>query len=113
MNLYKSKYGAEPDSMAVLAYDAMKLLADAIKRAGGAADSQKLRDAIAGTKDFAGVTGKITINEKRDAVKLAVVLELDPAKNGYAYKDTIYPEGMTAETKISETQAERADVNPK
>ena len=92
---YKAKYGAEPDSMAVLAYDAVKFLADSIRRAGGA-DSQKLREAIAQTKDFQGVTGKITINDKRDAVKLAVVLELDPAKNAYTYRETIYPDGMSA-----------------
>ncbi|MBX7172027.1 MAG: ABC transporter substrate-binding protein [Pyrinomonadaceae bacterium] len=87
---YKEKYGVQPDSMAVLAYDAVKLLADAVKRAGGA-NSEKLRDAIAQTKDFAAVTGKISINEKRDAVKLAVVLELDPSKSAYLYKETIYP----------------------
>jgi branched-chain amino acid transport system substrate-binding protein len=91
---FKAKYGSEPDSMAVLAYDAAKILADAIKRAGGT-DGEKLRDTIANTRDYPGVTGKITINEKRDAVKLAVVLELDPAKNGYTYRDTIYPEGMS------------------
>lgn len=93
VKMYKSKYGTEPDSMAVLAYDATKFLADAIKRAGGT-DSEKLRDAIAQTKDFPGVTGKISINEKRDAVKLAVVLELDPANGAYTYRETIYPEGM-------------------
>ncbi len=90
---YKERYGVQPDSMAVLAYDAVKLLADAVKRAGGA-DSDKLRDAIAQTKDFPAVTGKISINEKRDAVKLAVVLELDPSKSAYVYKETIYPDGM-------------------
>jgi branched-chain amino acid transport system substrate-binding protein len=98
VKLYKSKYGAEPDSMAVLAYDAAKLLADAFKRAGSN-EGAKLRDAIAATKDFAGVTGKITINEKRDAVKVAVVLELDPSKSAYTYKDTIYPEGITPNAK--------------
>jgi branched-chain amino acid transport system substrate-binding protein len=91
---YGAKYGGEPDSMAVLAYDAAKLLVDAMKRAGGSSGAA-LRDAIASTKDFPGVTGHITLNEKRDAVKLAVVLELDPSKNGYKYKDTIYPEGMS------------------
>lgn len=89
---YKDKYGVQPDSMAVLAFDAIKLLADAIKRAGGA-DSEKLREAIAQTKDFPAVTGKISINERRDAVKLAVVLELDPAKGAYVYKETINPSG--------------------
>jgi branched-chain amino acid transport system substrate-binding protein len=89
---YQARFGTPPDSMAVLAYDAVKLLADAIRRAGGT-ESEKLRDAIAQTKDFPAVTGKISINEKRDAVKLAVVLELDPAKGAYTFKETIYPEG--------------------
>jgi branched-chain amino acid transport system substrate-binding protein len=93
---YQAKFGAAPDSMAVLAFDAVKVLADAIKRAGGT-DSEKLREAIAQTKDFPAVTGKISINEKRDAVKLAVVLELDPSKGAYTYKETIYPDGMKAE----------------
>ncbi|MDQ3180206.1 MAG: ABC transporter substrate-binding protein, partial [Acidobacteriota bacterium] len=108
---YKAKYGSEPDSMSVLAYDALKLLADAIKRAGGT-DGAKLRDAIAQTKDFLGVTGKITINENRDAVKLAVVLELDPSKNGYTYKDTVYPESMTPTNASSNTTTQtNADSN--
>jgi branched-chain amino acid transport system substrate-binding protein len=75
-----------------LAYDAAKVLADAIKRAGGT-DSAKLKDAINSTKDFAGVTGKITIDSTRNAVKPAVVLELDPAASKLKYKETIAPEG--------------------
>src|ERR1700737_355221 len=58
---YKKKYNAAPDAFAALGYDAFKLLVDAIKRAGGT-DPEKLRDAIANTKDFPGVSGKITIN---------------------------------------------------
>lgn len=92
---YQAKFGVKPDSLAALAYDSAKVLADAIKRADSA-DPRKLRDAIAQTKDFDGVTGKITINADRNAVKPAVVLELDPSKNGFIYKETIYPEGMTA-----------------
>jgi branched-chain amino acid transport system substrate-binding protein len=72
---YKKKYNALPDAFAALGYDAAKLLADAIKRAGGT-DSQKLRDAIADTKDFAGVSGKITINPERNATKSAVILTI-------------------------------------
>ena len=74
---YKAKFNVDPDSLAALAYDAAKVLADAIKRAGGT-DSVKLKDAINSTKDFAGVTGKITLDANRNAVKPAVVLELDP-----------------------------------
>lgn len=94
---YKEKYGEVPDSLAALAYDAAKVLADAIKRAGGT-ESVKLKDAINSTKEFAGVTGSITLDAKRNAVKPAVVLSLDPTKSAFAYKETIYPEGMTPKT---------------
>ncbi|MFL6254366.1 MAG: ABC transporter substrate-binding protein [Pyrinomonadaceae bacterium] len=88
---YKAKYGGTaPDAIGALAYDAMNVLADAIKRAG-TTESVKLRDAIAQTKNFAGVTGSITINETRDAVKPAVVFELRDKK--MVYKETIQPSG--------------------
>ena len=92
---YKAKFNnVAPDSLAALAYDSAKVLADAIKRAGGT-DSAKLRDAINATKDFAGVTGVISINAERNAVKPAVVLEVSPATKQLLPKETIYPEGMT------------------
>ena len=57
---YKKRYGGKvPDAMAALGYDSASLLFDAIKRAGGT-DGQKLRDALAATKDFEAATGKIT-----------------------------------------------------
>lgn len=65
--------GATPDAMAVLAYDAVNVLAAAIKRAGGT-DPESLKSAIRRTNEFDGVSGKITINENRDAMKPAVVL---------------------------------------
>lgn len=95
---YTAKFGAAPDSLAALAYDAAKVLADAIKRAGGANDSAKLKDAINATKNFAGVTGNITLDGSRNAVKPAVVLELTPAQSKFTYKETINPEGMPAAT---------------
>jgi branched-chain amino acid transport system substrate-binding protein len=101
---YQAKFGAKPDSLAALAYDSAKVLADSLKRAGSA-DPQKLRDAIAQTDNFDGITGKITINAERNAVKPAVVLELDPSKSGFNYKETIYPEGMTAPTDDTNTNA--------
>lgn len=95
---FKAKFNVEPDSLAALAYDAAKVLADAIKRAGGASDGAKLKDAINSTKDFAGVTGKITIDATRNAVKPAVVLELDPTASKFKYKETIAPEGSAPAT---------------
>jgi branched-chain amino acid transport system substrate-binding protein len=94
---YQAKFSVVPDSLAALAYDAAKVLADAIKRAGGT-DSTKLKDAINATKNFPGVTGMITLDAKRDAVKPAVVLALDPAASKFTFKETIYPEGMTPPT---------------
>jgi branched-chain amino acid transport system substrate-binding protein len=85
---YKKKYSSAPDAFAALGYDAFKLLVDAIKRAGGT-DPEKLRDAIASTKDFPGVSGKITINPERNATKSAVILTI---KNGaFDYFKTIEP----------------------
>jgi branched-chain amino acid transport system substrate-binding protein len=85
---YKKKYNKVPDAFAALGYDSVNLLADAIKRAGST-DSDKLRDAIASTKDFPGVTGKITINPERNASKSAVIITI---KNGALhYFGTIEP----------------------
>ncbi len=107
---YQAKFNVAPDSLAALAYDSAKVLADAIKRAGGT-DSAKLRDAIAQTKNFAGVTGLISLDDKRNAVKPAVVLELDPAKAGFTFKETIYPEGMSAPTPGNTNANTATDAN--
>ena len=90
---YKKKYNNKtPDAFAALGYDAVNLLADAIKRAGGT-DSEKLRDAIANTKDFPGVTGKITINPERNANKSAVIITI---KDGALhYFETIEPKAAS------------------
>jgi branched-chain amino acid transport system substrate-binding protein len=83
--------GATPDGLAALGYDAAKLLFDAMKRANSV-EGPKLRDAIAATKNFPGVTGEITINAQRDATKSAVVVELvgDPPTPQYVM--TVKPE---------------------
>jgi branched-chain amino acid transport system substrate-binding protein len=79
---FRKKYGHDPNSLAALGYDATWILAEAVKRAGSY-DAVKMRDAIASTKDFPGVTGKITINEERNAVKSAVVLQIKDNKIRY------------------------------
>jgi branched-chain amino acid transport system substrate-binding protein len=73
---YQKRYGVRPDSIAALAYDSARVLADAIKRAG-TTDGPALRDAIAATKDFQGVTGNITLGPDRNPIgKKLVVLEI-------------------------------------
>lgn len=73
---YRQKYSEVPDAMAVLGYDAAQVLGDAIRRAG-TTEGAKLRDAIAATKDFPGISGKITIDEQRNARKSIVVLKIE------------------------------------
>lgn len=74
---FRAAYGnVAPDSLAALAYDGARILADAITRAG-ATDGPKLREALAATRDFSGVTGRTTIDAKRNASKPAVILKLE------------------------------------
>jgi len=86
---YRAKFDNEtPDAMAALGYDSAMILADAMKRAG-AADEAKVRDALAATKDFAGVTGKITIDTDRNASKPAVILTITNGQ--FQYIQTVSP----------------------
>jgi branched-chain amino acid transport system substrate-binding protein len=86
---YKKRYnGKSPDAMAALGYDSVMFLADGIKRAA-TTEGPKLRDALASTKEFDAVTGKMTMNAQRDAVKSAVILQV---KGGaFKFVETVSP----------------------
>jgi branched-chain amino acid transport system substrate-binding protein len=88
VDAYRKKYGEDPDAMTALGYDALKLLADAMKRAG-TTDPDKVNAAIAATKDFPGVTGKITLDEHRNPTKPAVILKVKDGK--FSYVETVSP----------------------
>ena len=86
---YRAKNNGEsPDAMAALGYDSAMVLAEAIKRAG-TTESAKLRDAIAATKDYDGLTGQTTLNAQRDATKSAVIITVKDGK--FRYLETIAP----------------------
>lgn len=90
VHAYRQRYGnLTPDAHAALAYDALRFLAEAIQKAG-TTEGPKLRDALAATKNFAGVTGIISMDRERNAVKPAVILKLQDRK--YLYQETIQPE---------------------
>ena len=76
---YEAKYKKLPDSFAALGYDSAKILAQAIKDAGEA-DSAKVAQALAKIKDFPGITGTMSINEKHNPVKEIVVIEYKDGK---------------------------------
>ena len=86
---YKKRFnGKTPDAMAVLGYDSALVLADAMKRAG-TTDGPALRAAIAATKDFAGASGKFSLNAERDAVKALVFIQIKGGK--FTYNATVNP----------------------
>ena len=77
---YKARWDGEvPGAFSALGYDAVYVLADAIKRAGGT-EGPKLRDALAATKDFPGVSGVTTIDKDRNASKAATIIALKDGK---------------------------------
>lgn len=88
VSAFEKEYKQKPDAPAVLGYDAMKLYADAIKRAG-TDDSAKVTAALAETKNFKAVTGETSLNDKHDAVKSAVIIEFKDGKQ--AYRATVNP----------------------
>jgi len=76
---FTAKYGVAPSGLGALGYEAAEVLVDAIRRAGKDEPSA-IRDAIAQTKDFEGVTGKITMDPERNPQKSAVVLKIEGGK---------------------------------
>ena len=88
---YRARFNREPDAIAALAYDAVKVLADAITRANST-EGPALRGALA-QADVPGVTGRLKINAQRNVDKPAVIQEVTFA-NGevkFVYKTTINP----------------------
>jgi len=75
---FRARWGEDSNALSALAYDAAKVLIDAIRRAG-TTEGPKLRDALAATRDFVGATGRITFDAQRNPTKSAVVLTV---KNG-------------------------------
>lgn len=82
---YEAKYKSTPDGFAALGYDTAYMLADAIKRAGDA-NPEKIKEALAKTKDLQLVSGKVTLNENHDPIKSASILKYVDGKQEFATK---------------------------
>lgn len=101
VNDYKTRYNKTPDALAATAYDAANIMFDAIKRAGSL-DGTAIRQALAATKEFPGVTGNVTFNENRDAVKPIVMIKI--AEGGdYLVQERVVVEGAAMPTTASST----------
>ena len=76
---FNEEYGREPDAFNALGYDLAMVVVDGLKRAGKV-DREALKDALASTEDFAGVTGSFSIDENHNPVKAIVVISLKDGK---------------------------------
>lgn len=86
---YKEKYSVSPGAMAGLGYDGIFLLADVFHRVGKDITHEKIKEALAQTKNFRGLTGSITIDEQRNAKKSAVVLKT--TATGFSFHAKVDP----------------------
>lgn len=84
---YSAKYGAAPDALATLAYDAANLLLAAMEKAGSD-DPAVVKDALAALQ-YEAVSGNITFDENHDPIKAAVILQVKDGKQ--VYVDTVAP----------------------
>jgi branched-chain amino acid transport system substrate-binding protein len=86
---FKKRWDNEtPDAFAALGYDAARVLADAMKRAG-TTEGPKVRDALAATKNFPGASGVTTIDKARNATKGAIVIAIKGGK--LEFNKTVQP----------------------
>lgn len=76
---FKAKYNKVPNSFNALGYDAVQMLAQAIKDAGEA-NPEKIKTALSQIKDFVGVTGKMTIDANHNPVKAGIIIEFKDGK---------------------------------
>ena len=68
---FKAKFNADPTHINAHAYDQILLIADVVKR--GAKDAQSIRDTLAATKDFKGVTGSVEFDKSNQNIKMDTI----------------------------------------
>lgn len=86
---FQEQFGHRPNGLSALGYDAASLAIDAIQRTPDL-NLENIRQAIASTRNFQGVTGVISINSERNAIKPAVVLKVEPSGQ-FSYVASINP----------------------
>ncbi len=92
---YNAEYGHDPENaFAALGYDTMYLMADAIKRAGST-DAQAILKAIQETKDFPGITGKISYPDGVHVPQKGVTV-IEIADQKFTLAEEMVPEKVPA-----------------
>jgi len=76
ISAFQAKYNKEPNAFHALGYDLGKYIADAVKRAGST-EPEKIKDALANTENFVGVTGSFSMGADHNPIKSIVVIGLE------------------------------------
>ena len=92
---YQARYGYVPDDVAALTWDATRLVLQALQECGSLSGKLKkdrlaLRDAMAGIKSFAGITGSMKFDEQGDPIKCAVVVRINE-KGEFVFTKSVCP----------------------
>jgi branched-chain amino acid transport system substrate-binding protein len=83
---FKAKYNQDPTHLNAHAYDQVMLIADVVRR--GAKDAQSIRDGLAATKSFSGVTGSVEFDKTNQNIKMDTIhyMETQPDLSWKAVK---------------------------
>ena len=85
---FNDKFGKDPSAFHAMGYDLGKYIVDAIGRAGEA-DPGAIAQALSSTEEFSGVTGTFSVDENHNAVKAAVVIEMQGGEQVSAEKVSV------------------------
>ncbi|HKR64990.1 MAG TPA: ABC transporter substrate-binding protein [Thermoanaerobaculia bacterium] len=80
---YQKRHGKAPEANAALGYDALRIFTDAVRRAGST-DAKKVRDEIAATKEYQGVSGTISMGADRNPIKPVAMIKIENGKMNFA-----------------------------
>lgn len=83
VNAYRNRHGKNPEATAALGYDALKIFAAAVQRAGST-DKKAIRDQISATKEYTGVSGTITMGADRNPIKPVAMIKIENGKMNFA-----------------------------
>ncbi|PYQ32675.1 MAG: ethanolamine utilization protein EutJ [Acidobacteria bacterium] len=79
----RKRYGRDPDANAALGYDALYIFANAARKSGSL-DRKSIRDQIAATRNYQGVSGVITMGPNRDPIKPVAMIKIEGGTTHFA-----------------------------
>jgi branched-chain amino acid transport system substrate-binding protein len=83
VNEYQKRHGKKPEATAALGYDALYIWANAARRANSL-DKKAVRDQIAATKDYVGVSGTISMGADRNPIKPVAMIKIENGQMNFA-----------------------------